>query len=244
MSQKKRKSGVYSISYINSINAITLIILHAFVVLLVPSVFATDAENSTGFTTATTPQSHGNPSPIETGFVPIRPTQNHEHKLTNENRFLNDDAFKTTADDNESIMRLHKESGEALDSNENKRARSQSHIEDEKLWRPTQPAHMLNTKELQQIILQYVDETLSRRTYDIINGLKIEIGNKTLSGGGIAIAGASDESQRSASDNAPLDEQIYDRLRRFADTHVINLNIPRALKSTGRLFFFKGKCLL
>lgn len=240
MSQKKRKSGVFSISYLNSINAITLIILHALV--MVPTVLSVDAQNSI---TATTPsQSHGLPPQFETGFVPIRPTQN---KLANENRFLNDDTFKTTTDDNESIMRLQKESGEALHLNENKQPRSQSHSEDEKFWRPTprpQPAQILNTKELQQIILQYVDETLSRRTYEIINGLKIEIGNRSLSGGGIAVAGASDESQRSANDNTPLEEQIYDRLRRFADTHVINLNIPRALKSTGRLFFFKGKRLL
>lgn len=244
MSQKKRKSGVFSIRYLNSINAITLILLQ---VLVVPAVFAVDSENSTSFTTSTTPQSDVIPSQFETGFVPIRPTQNHDDKLANENRFLNDDTFKTTSDDNESIIRLHKESGEALNSNENKQARSQSHRGDEKFWRPTprpQPAHMINTKELQQIILQYVDETLSRRTYEIINGLKIEIGNKTTSGGGIAVAGASDESQRSARDNAPLEDQIYDRLRRFADTHVINLNIPRALQSTGRLFFFKGKSLL
>lgn len=237
---------MYSISHLNSINAITLIFLHALVFLMVPSVLAAYAENNTGIA-ATTPLSHGNPPQFEAGFVPIRTTQTHEKILANENRFLNDDAFKTTTDyDNESIMRLHEESDKALDSNENKKARSQSHSEDEKLWRPSrpQPAHMLNTKELQQIILQYVDETLSRRTYEIINGLKIEIGNKTLSGGGIAIAGTSDESQRSASDNVPLDEQIYDRLRRFADTHVINLNIPRALQSTGRLFFFKGKVLL
>lgn len=243
MSQKKRKSGVFSIIYLNSINAITLIILNALVVLMVPAVFAVDTENSTGFTTAATPQSNDNP-PFETAFMPIRPTENHDDKLANENQFLNDDTFETTTDDNESIIRLHKKSG--LDSNENKQARSQSHSEDEKFWRPTprpQPA-LLNTKELQQIILQYVDETLSRRTYEIINGLKIEIANNTIIGGGIAVAGASDESQRSASDNAPLEEQVYDRLRRFADTHVINLNLPRAIKSTGRLFFSKGKILL
>lgn len=105
----------------------------------------------------------------------------------------------------------------------------------------------LNVNQLQQIILKYVDDTLSRRTYEIVNGLTIEIGNKTSNvdgvgrpgrrRGGIAVAGAADEERKIP---PGLDELILDRLQRFAESHVVNLNIPKAMQSTGRLFFFKG----
>lgn len=129
-------------------------------------------------------------------------------------------------------------------------ATSKLHPSD-KHFRPFQPATTsrpeptLNVNQLQQIILRYVDETLSRRTYEIVNGLTIEIGNKTANdkgpgrrhGGGIAVAGAAEEERQLS---PGLDELILDRLQRFADSHVVNLNIPKAMQSTGRLFFFKG----
>lgn len=214
MSQKKRKSSVYSLNFLNSINAITLIFLISH--------GATVAVNQT---TSATAQPNHTSIIYETGFVPI------VHQSTeqeNETNLFDNGAFKVFQDTDD-MPKLPVVTANTVP-------------EDKQRSRKPDRIHTLNSKELQDLILRYVDETLGQRTYEIISGIKIEEGNRTKPGIAIAGAGSRRSVDAASVDINSFDEQIIDRLTQFAETHVVNLNIPRAMHATGRLFFFKGNC--
>lgn len=98
----------------------------------------------------------------------------------------------------------------------------------------------IHTQDIQEMILQYVDETLNRRTYQLLSGLTLVQKNMTLPAGG-EMTPTTQETGRDSSATTPFDVRIVRRLRRFADTHVINLSVPRALQATAKTFFFKSK---
>jgi len=104
--------------------------------------------------------------------------------------------------------------------------------------------------EIEIILLDYVDKSLNNDSYEIISGVKIEREKAP-----IVISRTSrlikyeksnlkenvlSEQSRSANDESlTFDEQILDRFKQFAETHVVKVNMGRAVES-GRLFFFKG----
>lgn len=93
---------------------------------------------------------------------------------------------------------------------------------------------------IKSMVLNYVDEALNRKSYEIISGLKIELDNRNFTNSRMLNAFYS-EPKSFGSALLSFDEQLLGRLENFAETHVINLNIPQAAQTTGRLFFFKGR---
>lgn len=103
---------------------------------------------------------------------------------------------------------------------------------------PLNDVHTIDTQSIQDMILEYIDQTLNRRTFQILSGLTVDAKNKTA-----PTAESDSEQSRSmvAMDAADtFDGKISRRLRRFAETHVVNLSIPRVLDAGARTFFFKS----
>lgn len=99
------------------------------------------------------------------------------------------------------------------------------------------PPPLIHTKDIQDAILAYIDETLSRRTYQLLVGLTLMEKNQTAGVGADAL-----QTSRQALDadvDAPFDVRLLRRVQRFADTHVLNLSMSRALQA--KSFFFKSK---
>lgn len=94
--------------------------------------------------------------------------------------------------------------------------------------------------DIKSMVLNYVDEALNRKSYEIISGLKIELDKRNFTNSRM-INAFDDEPKSFGSTLLSFDEQLLGRLQHFAETHVINLNIPQAAQTTGRLFFFKGR---
>lgn len=104
------------------------------------------------------------------------------------------------------------------------------------------PIYGVHTQSIQDMILQYVDETLNRRTFELLAGLTLIEKNRTQTLAEQSDAAVAQQSARQASPAAaPFDVQLLDRLTRFAETHVINLSVPRAVQATAKTFFFKSK---
>ena len=183
MTVKKRKCAVaYKFKYINSINAITLLVLL----------------NSSLLANATS-----NQHPKESvSFI--------------FDKRVNPDSFSLESNDTS----IGNESTDTKNFNDTQRDVLALHSH-----------HSFNTRDIQEAILQYVDNTLNKRTYEIISGIKIEA-NKNK------VKHEKSNEQRSSS-AMTFDDLLLNRLTEFADTHVINFNVPRAVES-GRLFFFKS----
>lgn len=107
-----------------------------------------------------------------------------------------------------------------------------------------QSSYFINN--IKTMILKYVDDTLNKESYEIMSGLKIELNNnRNLMNDSMIDKSQTlprnDESKSFDNNLLSFDEQLLGRFEHFAETHVINLNIPRAAQSTGRFFFFKGR---
>lgn len=89
------------------------------------------------------------------------------------------------------------------------------------------------------MILEYIDHTLNRRTFEILSGLRFDAKNKSL-----VDAEKDSEMSRSMAEldaSDTFDGKVSRRLKRFAETHVMNLSVPRLLDASARTFFFKSK---
>lgn len=97
------------------------------------------------------------------------------------------------------------------------------------------------------MILEYIDQRLHQRTFEILTGLSIAAKNNTQN---TPLTTKSEEEEEDdnqenrAMDNAAdtFDGKLIRRLKQFAETRVLNLSISRALDAGGRSFFFKSKC--
>lgn len=128
------------------------------------------------------------------------------------------------------------------------------------------PIFGIHTQDIQDMILQYVDETLNRRTYQLLAGLTLIEKNQThgpqaltttsasaTSESAAAAAATSSQVSSSSSSSArsiaagaadassTFDVKLWQRLTRFAETRVISVNVPRAVQATAKTFFFKSK---
>lgn len=85
-----------------------------------------------------------------------------------------------------------------------------------------------NIMDLKYILMDFLNDTLSKNVYEVIPGISIVKDTKNFT----------IESSRSLKDDS-FGDIVFDSLKAFSDNHVVSLNVPRAVQS-GRLFFFKG----
>lgn len=85
-----------------------------------------------------------------------------------------------------------------------------------------------NIMDLKYILMDFLNDTLSKNVYEVIPGISIVKDTKNFT----------IESSRSLKDDS-FGDIVFDSLKSFSDNHVVSLNVPRAVQS-GRLFFFKG----
>ena len=82
-------------------------------------------------------------------------------------------------------------------------------------------------EEFQNIMFEYVDDVLNRNKIDIMPGVYVEKKNSSASGDKI--------------EKKSFERSLVSAIKDFTDTHVIKIELSRAMTGTGRLFFFKGK---
>lgn len=82
--------------------------------------------------------------------------------------------------------------------------------------------------DLKHVLMDYLNDTLSKSVYEVIPGINIVKDTKNVSV----------ESGRSLQDSS-FGDIVFDSFKAFSDNHVLSVNVPRAVQ-TGRLFFFKG----
>lgn len=82
--------------------------------------------------------------------------------------------------------------------------------------------------DLKYILMDYLNDTLSKNVYEVIPGINIVKDTKNFT----------IESSRSLQDNS-FGDIVFDSFKAFSENHVVSVNVPRAVQ-TGRLFFFKG----
>lgn len=82
--------------------------------------------------------------------------------------------------------------------------------------------------DLKHVLMDYLNDTLSKSVYEVIPGINIVKDTKNISV----------ESSRSLQDTS-FGDIVFDSFKTFSDNHVLSVNVPRAVQS-GRLFFFKG----
>lgn len=83
--------------------------------------------------------------------------------------------------------------------------------------------------DLKYILMDYLNDTLSKNVYQVIPGIDIVKDTKNFT---------SIESSRSLQDDS-FGDIVFDTFKAFSENHVVSVNVPRAVQS-GRLFFFKG----
>lgn len=225
MSSKKRKTIVYSLIYLHSINAITLIILNT----VTSSAYA-ENENYSVYKSANDNFNFQQDLPVPNLF-----------ENNNFNKIIDTGlrTFNSNNDDKSTIPPTIPSSARSNHNNNVDNApKMLSETEDTKLF--TDNRNQFSTKNFEKMILKYVDETLNRRTYEILAGIKIEMDSNKYKKLNQSRQFNGDTARSTTDDLLTFDEQIVERLRQFANTHVIRLNIPRALQSTGRALFFKS----
>lgn len=84
--------------------------------------------------------------------------------------------------------------------------------------------HSSDVDEFKNVLLEYVSDVVSRDKIDLMPGIYIE---KTP---------AQNVIERKSSGDS-----LIRRVKDFADTHALRVDLARATTETGRLFFFKGK---
>lgn len=95
--------------------------------------------------------------------------------------------------------------------------------------------------QLESELLGYIDQTLSKTSYNLFEGVKIEPVS-TLRGRDLNVSanGAPRSFGDSASDNGEMrgfDTQVIEKIKTFAQNHVLSVNLPEA----ARFFGFKCK---
>lgn len=83
--------------------------------------------------------------------------------------------------------------------------------------------------EFESLLLEYMDDVLNRKQFEIIPGVLIKKDNETY-----------ETSVLDKSISRSFDENVLTSFKRFAATHTFDVDLPRLDEQTGRLFFFKG----
>ena len=81
-------------------------------------------------------------------------------------------------------------------------------------------------KEFQGLMLDYIDDVLNRKIYQVMPG--------------IFIKQTDTNNTQQAKSFSNLQDDIQWTWKKLTNSNVLNVNIPKALQGTGRLFFFKG----
>lgn len=84
--------------------------------------------------------------------------------------------------------------------------------------------HSSDVEELENVLLEYFGDVVSRDKIDVMPGIFIE---KT--------------SAQNVSERRSTGDSLMWRVKDFVDTHALSVDLARATTETGRLFFFKGK---
>lgn len=82
-------------------------------------------------------------------------------------------------------------------------------------------------EEFENVLSEYVEDVLNRKKINIMPGLYIQ-----------KIAKNNSEHKI---EKKSFDENLIWNAKEFAETHVLRVDLARAMTETGRLFFFKGK---
>lgn len=99
----------------------------------------------------------------------------------------------------------------------------------------------IDVKGIEDMLLEYIDQKLHQRTFEILAGLSIAAKNTSLT----EVTNTPPTSSRSLADldaTDSFDGKLIRRFKQFAETRVVNLNIPRAFDAGARTFFFKSEC--
>lgn len=81
-------------------------------------------------------------------------------------------------------------------------------------------------EEFRDIMLEYVEDVLNRNKINIMPGVYIE-------------KKASNATSHKI-EKKSFEESLISTIKDFADTHILKVELARAMSETGRLFFFKG----
>lgn len=108
---------------------------------------------------------------------------------------------------------------------------------------PLNDVQTIDTQGIQDMILEYIDQTLHRRTFEILTGLSIAAKNNSIADAKAPVTQSTRESRRldDVTTTDTFDVQLVRRFKQFAETRVLNLSLSRALDAGSRSFFFKSK---
>lgn len=108
---------------------------------------------------------------------------------------------------------------------------------------PLNDMQTIDTQGIQDMILEYIDQTLHRRTFEILTGLSIAAKNNSIADAEAPVTQRTRESRRldDVTTTDTFDVQLVRRFKQFAETRVLNLSLSRALDAGSRSFFFKSK---
>lgn len=82
-------------------------------------------------------------------------------------------------------------------------------------------------EEFEAVLFDYVGDVLSREKINIARGVYFQ---KITANNSEPIV-----------EKKSLDENLISKIKEFAETHLLRVDLARATTETGRLFFFKGK---
>lgn len=85
-------------------------------------------------------------------------------------------------------------------------------------------------KEFEGLMLDYIDDVLNRKIYQVMPGILVKQSDTN---------GTQQEHAKSFSN---LHDDIQWTWNKLTGSNMLNVNVPKALQGTGRLFFFKGLC--
>lgn len=82
-------------------------------------------------------------------------------------------------------------------------------------------------KEFEGLMLDYIDDVLNRKIYQVMPGIFIKQSD-------------TNNTQQEAKSFSNLHDDIQWTWNKLTNSNNLNVNVPKALQGTGRLFFFKG----
>lgn len=82
-------------------------------------------------------------------------------------------------------------------------------------------------KEFEGLMLDYIDDVLNRKMYQVMPGIFIKQSD-------------TNNTQQEAKSFSNLHDDIQWTWNKLTNSNNLNVNVPKALQGTGRLFFFKG----
>lgn len=85
-------------------------------------------------------------------------------------------------------------------------------------------------KEFEGLMLDYIDDVLNRKIYQVMPGIFIKQSD-------------TNNTQQEAKSFSNLQDDIQWTWNKLTNSNNLNVNVPKALQGTGRLFFFKGDCM-